>query len=414
LVVSSDRRAYLSGTGSPSSEFLEKAEKEKLRFQGYRSSASRAAEIGHVFTDSAPSTVGARYHADPPAVSASNAIGDSLRMCNSCQGFTLREAIASGQRKRVRDPNFLRFFKPVGGNAATGDQAKGPEGAGFGRAEIIKEDARKRKGVPKVRREMALAFPGSITVAEQTRREGEAIVRLPNTARLRIPSDIHTAAKPTILRRPPRQSLNDKGKEAGISGKAQIDAQGSRTVHFETAEGVVEVVTGKHGVHNLTIRPSQASQSTASSVSVTRSPEGPNGLVFGEATYSSGTGQQLTLPRHQPRALAATVTDAPAAAASTSSASSSSSSSSSISSPAAGTESSQATSLAASPQDSAASHTSSRALPPLLSALPAATNLSAGSTSGASEPAPAPAAAATTVAAEPEGEARDEVADSRG
>lgn len=296
MVATSDRRAVLSGnaeaTDGQASVLLEAGLEPIANYP----KTDRARQIGHVFTDDQPSTRGARWHADPLGVSRSAEIGDSFRECNSCQGYTLREAIASGERKTVRDPNFLRTFEPIGNNAQK-EGGRGLGALGFGRALVTKREVRGRLNKPAERREEALAFPGGVTVAEQEHRPGQTILRFPNTSRFRVPEDVATSEPPRLYRRPPRASLGSKPAEKAVEGRVfPGDPAGprARRVRFETDEGLLVLNTDEERPLSLDLHPKSFSEAEAKEVHLTR---GDHGLVSGSARVKPSFGPELHLAR---------------------------------------------------------------------------------------------------------------------
>ncbi len=296
LVATAERRAFLSGYGGATAEQSSILREAGLEPAANRPQTDRAWRIGHVFPEDVPSTIGAKWHADPAGLVESSVIGDSFRQCDSCQGFAVREAIGSGATKTVLDPNFRRTYRPIGPNAKEQGQT-GFGAAGFGRAQVTKEEVRGRLGKPLVRREDALAFPGGVTVAEQEHRPNQTIFRFPNTARLRLPAEASSAEEPKLLRRPPRQSLNSKSAEGEIRGAIRPirsgDA-GERRIHFETPEGLLIVTTDAERPVSLKLHPSGESRAEASEVSLSG---GVEGLVGGEARVKPRIGRELRLSR---------------------------------------------------------------------------------------------------------------------
>lgn len=296
VVATSDRRAVLSGHAEATDEQASVLREAGLEPIANYPKTDRAWQIGHVFTDDQPSTKGASWHADPLGVSRAAEIGDSFRECNSCQGYTLREAIASGETKRVRDPNFLRTFEPVGRNAKE-EGSRGFGDQGFGRARVTKREVRGRLGKPAVRREEALAFPGGVTVAEQEHRPGQTILRFPNTSRFRVPEDVATSEPPRLYRRPPRASLGSKPAEEAVEGRAFPGGPAgsrSRRVRFETDEGLLFLNTDEERPLSLDLHLNSFSEAAAREVHLAR---GDHGLVSGAARVKTSFSRELHLSR---------------------------------------------------------------------------------------------------------------------
>jgi hypothetical protein len=272
-VVTGNREVVTSGGSAQGSEFESAAKRRRLTPVPNDPDENRreAARIGHVFPGGADP-----YHADPLALRLSDRIGDSFRTCDSCQGYALRHTIATGRTHQIQDPNFHRVIRPL---TAADD--------GFGRVTLVKRpvSGAVRQSKP-VRREQAVAFPGSVTVGQQLHRD-VIVVRYPEGARHHI--DLATLA---VSRRDPRPRLNEK---PGYRPVAANPTSSARQRTFDTTEGRLSFSTNSSGeIADLTIAHG------GSTYSLQRGPGAR--LVHGAATFShqGKTGRLPALPAPAP------------------------------------------------------------------------------------------------------------------